>query len=276
MDREDRTRTSIAIAGLGTVGRVVASHLCDMPAYEITAISTGREDRGREFLASLGIDESVELVPIEELVDHAEVIVECAPPALLPEIAGPVVRAGKTLVTISVGALLDSWGLVDEAERHGGRILVPSGALLALDAVQAAALGTINWVNMVTRKPPAGLVDTPFVVDNDIDLTDLKDPVQLFKGSVRDAIVGFPTNLNVAVALSLAGIGPDRTQIEVWADPSVDRNTHHIEVESDSAHMEFSIANIWSDNYTSHAGRITALSVVALLRKRVSHLRIGT
>jgi aspartate dehydrogenase len=127
---------------------------------------------------------------------------------------------------------------------------------------------------MTTCKPLAGLLGVPFIEANHIDLSSVDEPLLLFKGTAREAIAGFPANLNVAAALSLAGCGPDRTMLEVWADPYIDRNTHVIEVESDAARLNFSIANIPSEN--PKTGKLTALSVVALLRKRVSPLRVGT
>lgn len=267
-------RQRVAIAGLGSVGREVAHRVIrDLSThYELTAVAARREGRARKFLTDLS--SRAEVVPVEELADHADLVVECAPADVFPAIAEPVITIGHTLIVLSVGALLDHWHIVGEAERTGARILVPTGALLALDAVQGAAQGTIHSVRMVSRKPPAGLVGAPFVEERGIDLAGLAQPMCLFEGTAREAVRGFPANLNVAVALSLAGVGPDRTDLELWADPALDRNTHHIVVESDSARLEFSIANVPSDNAST--GRITALSVVALLRKLVAPLRIGT
>ena len=76
----------------------------------------------------------------------------------------------------------------------------------------------------------------------------LTESICVFRGSAREAAIGFPANINVAVALSLAGIGPDRTTIEIWADPAGTRNVHHIEVEADSARFSMSIENIPSEN----------------------------
>jgi aspartate dehydrogenase len=98
--------------------------------------------------------------------------------------------------------------------------------------------------------------------------------MRVFSGSARAAAAGFPANVNVAAALSLAGIGPDRTMMEIWADPNIDRNCHMIEVESDSARFAVKIENIPSEN--PKTGRITALSVVAALRKLSAPLRVGT
>ena len=108
----------------------------------------------------------------------------------------------------------------------------------------------------------------------DIDIEQIKEPLRIFDGTAREAAKGFPANLNVAVALSLAGIGPDRTRLEIWADPALTRNVHRVEVESDSARFSMSIENIPSEN--PKTGRITALSVIAFLRKQRAPLRVGT
>ncbi|MDO9441859.1 MAG: aspartate dehydrogenase, partial [Beijerinckiaceae bacterium] len=146
-------------------------------------------------------------------------------------------------------------------------------ALIGLDAVTAAAEGEITAVRMITRKPVRGLMGAPYLEENNIRIEDIREPLRIFKGTPREAAVGFPANLNVAVALGLAGIGVDRTTLEIWADPALDRNTHTIEVESDSASFTMSIANIPSEN--PKTGRITALSVLAYLRKLNAPLRIG-
>jgi aspartate dehydrogenase len=185
-----------------------------------------------------------------------------------------VLRAGKKLMVLSVGALLPRPELVELAREHGGQIIVPTGALLGLDAVCAAAEGQIHSVQMTTRKPPKGLAGAPYLLENRIQIDDIKEPLRIFSGTARDAAKGFPANLNVAVALSLAGIGPDRTRLDIWADPSVTRNTHRIQVQSDSASIDMTIENIPSEN--PKTGRITPLSVIAALRKMQAPLRVGT
>ncbi len=164
--------------------------------------------------------------------------------------------------------------LVALAKENGGQIIVPTGALIGFDAVSAAAEGEIHSVTMITRKPVNGLMGAPYLARNKIDISNLAEPLCVFRGSAREAAMGFPENVNVAAALSLAGIGPDRTTIEIWADPNVKRNMHRVVVEADSARFEMAIENVPSEN--PKTGRITALSVLALLRKMVSPLRVGT
>ena len=192
----------------------------------------------------------------------------------LPVIAAPFLEAGKSVIVLSVGALLTNMHLISLARAHSAQIVVPSGAILGLDAVTAAAEGKIESVRMVTRKPVRGLLGAPYLEENNIRIEDIKEPIRIFSGSPRDAAVGFPANLHVAVALGLAGIGADKTTLEIWADPTLERNTHTIEVVSDSASFTMSIANIPSENPKN--GRITALSVLAYLRKINAPLRVGT
>jgi aspartate dehydrogenase len=261
----------VGIAGYGAVGRGLAAALKrGIPGAGLAAIASRDAARLRATLEP----EAVPVVPVAELPNHADVIVECAPAAALTEIAVPALEAGRTLIVLSCGALLDNEHLVSLAERHGGRILVPTGALIGLDAVLAAAEGEITSVKMKSSKPPLGLAGAPYLTEHRIDLTGITEPVQVFEGSAREAARGFPANLNVAVALSLAGVGPDRTRIAIWADPTITRNTHVIEVESDAASFSMKIEGVPSAN--PRTGKMTAQSVVALLRKLRAPLAIGT
>jgi aspartate dehydrogenase len=268
-----RRPTRIAIAGLGAIGLRVAQALdAGIPGCELAAVSAHDREGARRRLVHLS--RPVPVVAIAELEPLADLVVECAPAKLLPAIAEPFLRAGKTMIVLSAGAILSHEHLVGLAREHGGQIIVPSGAVLGLDAVTAAAEGEIRSVRMITRKPVRGLVGAPYLVENDIAIEDITAPLRIFSGTPREAAVGFPANLNVAVALALAGIGPDRTVLEIWADPALTRNTHTIEVEADSASFSMSIANVPSDN--PRTGRITALSVIAALRKLHAPLRIGS
>ena len=265
----------IALAGLGAIGGAVARRvLADgIPGIQLVAVSARDHNKARATLKAIN-GTAVPIVGLADLAGMADLVIECAPAALMDSIAQPVLRAGKKLLVLSAGALLPRPELLELAKKHGGQIIVPTGALLGLDAVCAAAEGQIHSVQMTTRKPPNGLSGAPYLVENRIQVDDVREPLRVFSGSARDAAKGFPANVNVAVALSLAGIGPDRTRIDIWADPTVTRNTHRIQVDSDSARIDMTIENIPSEN--PKTGRITALSVIAALRKIHAPLRVGT
>ncbi len=263
----------IAIAGLGAVGLKLATELDKgIAGLELVAVSARDKATAAGRLSSLR--RPVPVVDIGELEPLADVVVECAPAGLLRRIATPFLENGKAVIVLSAGALLTSMDLLDLARRHDGQIVVPTGALLGLDAVTAAAEGNIASVRMITRKPVRGLLGAPYLAEHNIRIEDINEPLCIFSGSPREAAIGFPANLNVAVALGLAGIGVDRTTLEIWADPALDRNTHTVEVVSDSASFTMSIANVPSDN--PKTGRITALSVLAYLRKLRAPLRVGS
>jgi aspartate dehydrogenase len=268
-----RAPIRVAIAGLGAIGMQIA-HSLDrgIAGYALAAGSASDRDKATERMSQLA--RPIPVVGLDELEPLADLVIECAPAKLLPDIIGPFLRAGKSVIVLSCGALLMHEDLVEAARAHGGQIIVPSGALLGLDAVTAAAEGEIRSVRMITRKPVRGLVGAPYLQQHGIDIEHITDPKMVFSGSAREAAAGFPANVNVAVALSLAGIGPDRTTIEIWADPSLTRNIHRIEVEADSASFAMSIENVPSDN--PRTGRITALSAIACLRKMTAPLRVGT
>lgn len=264
----------VAVAGLGAVGLGVAERLAGgVDGLRLSAVSARDRVRAGTRVHAMGVD--VPILPVEELADAADVIVECTPAEVFSRVAEPAVRAGRVLVAIGVAALMDHLQLLDMARASGARILVPSGALLGLDAVRAAAEGEIHRVRMITRKPPGGLAGAPYLIEHGIDVRGLSEPLRVFAGSARDGAAGFPANLNVAAALGLAGVGLDRTELEIWADPTTTRNCHEVLVEADSARFRLEIENVPSDS-NPRTGRIVAMSVVATLRRLVSPITIGT
>ena len=263
---------TVAVGGFGAIGRRVAEALDrGIPGLRLVAVSARDIEKAKRGMSAFS--RLVPVLPLNALADVADVVVDAAPAPALRELAEPALRAGRQLIVISVGALLQAGDLIELARRHRAQIIVPSGALLGLDGVTAAAEGKINAVRMISRKPVKGLLGAAHLVAKGIDISNLKEPMKVFSGSAAEAAIGFPENLNVAAALGLAGIGVERTMIEVWADPKLARNTHRIEVDADSATFSMTIENIPSEN--PKTGRITALSIIACLRKLTAPLRIG-
>ena len=267
------SRTRIAIAGLGAIGQALARRLAQgVPGLELACVAARDHAKAKVWLDREGI--ACPIVPIDTFPDHADLAVEAAPAAIVEQICRPMLEAGKKVMVLSAGALLARPELIELANCRGGQIIVPTGALLGLDAVSAAAEGTVHSVRMTTRKPPKGLAGAPYLEANGISVEGLNEAKRVFSGTAREAAAGFPANVNVAAALSLAGIGPDRTTVDIWADPAVTRNCHTIEVDADSARFTMTIENIPSEN--PKTGRITALSALAALRKLHAPLRVGT
>lgn len=266
---------TLAIAGLGAIGLRVAAAIDAGAVPGIRLVAVSARDHARAAARLAGLARPPEVVALPELAARAEVIVECAPAAVFAEVARPAIEAGRLLMPLSVGALLSHMALVERARETGARIVVPTGAIIGLDAVRAMAEGEITRVMLETRKPPAGLAGAPYLVEHGIDVAGLTEPMQVFHGSARDAARGFPANVNVAAALSLAGIGPDRTEVTIWADPNVDRNLQSVTITSDAGEASMTMRNVPSAE-NPRTGRIVAQSVLATLRRLTAPLVAGS
>jgi len=264
----------VAIAGLGTIGLKVAHAIDqgDLPGLSLLAVSARDRIKAAENISKF--KNIPEIVSLSELANFADVIVECSPSAVFAQSAEAAIERGLIFISVSAGALLERPDLIARAQITGAQIIIPTGALIGLDAVRAAAEGEISRVVHCVRKPPASLRGAPYIDQNNINLDNLKSALCVFKGTAREAAKGFPANVNVAAALALAGIGADETYVEIWADPTVERNTHEISVEADSARFSMKIENIPSENPAT--GKITALSVIATLRRLSSPLVVGS
>ena len=264
---------TVAIAGLGAIGLPLARALdAGVDGLRLVSVACADPVKGRTRLSSFRVVPPI--VEIPELA-NAEIVVECAPATIFERIALPALEAGRIFVPASAGALLPRMHLVKLAQQTGARIVVPTGALLGLDAVRAAAEGPVDSVTIETRKPPAGLAGAPYLEKHGIDLTGLTQPLLVFEGNALDAATGFPANVNVAAALALAGIGPIRTRSRIWADPHIKRNIHTIHVEAEAARFTMTIENVPSVE-NPKTGRLTALSLLACLRGLTSTLKVGS
>ena len=265
----------IGVAGIGAVGAEVARSLDrgDVPGCRLDGVAARTFERAAELNDTL--QHPVPALDFAALADQSDCVVEALPPALFGDLAELVLRAGKHLIVLSASQILGRDDLISLAEENRGRILVASGAMLGLDALNAVNIGKIHTVKIVTRKPVDSLVKAPFVARSGIDLTALREPMQVIAGSVTEVAREFPANVNVAAAISLAGLGPGKTRMEVWADPSLKRNTHMVEVTSDSSDFTMSIQNRPSAENPA-TGIITARSVIALLRRFHATLQVGT
>ena len=265
----------LAIAGLGAIGMRVARAVDqgDVDGISLVAVSAKHTEAAETRVSDFRVPPPV--LPICDIAEHADIVVECAPAAEFPALAQTCLSKGLTFLPLSVGALLRHPEMVELARETGGKIIVPTGAIIGLDTVRAMAVGQIHSVTLETRKPPNGLAGAPHLIDNNIDISSLTEPLRVFKGTARDAALAFPANVNVAAALGFAGLGPNHTMVEVWADPTIDRNIQAVTISSDSGEATMTMRNIPSDE-NPRTGRIVANSVIATLQRITAPMVAGT
>jgi aspartate dehydrogenase len=263
---------SVGIVGCGAICRALLQAAENGKLQvRIAGVTSRTEEKGRAFLSAFARPPAY--LSLAELIAASDLIVEAAGGNVVPELAKKVFAAGKDLMVISVGALLSHPEVIEKSREMGCRLYLPSGAIAGLDGIKSAAVGEIAHVTHTTRKPPQGLEGAPYLVDRGISLVGLQEEKEVFAGSVRDACRGFPANVNVMAAVSLAGIGPDQTRARILAVPGLTRNCHDIDVEGEFGRLHVHIENIPSEN--PKTGKLTALSIIRAVQDAVDPVRIG-
>jgi aspartate dehydrogenase len=256
----------VGLIGLGAIGGAVVRLLAIEAAGDVVVVGAivrdparPRPEGGPPVVGSVA--ELLALAP--------DVVVEAGGHSALAKHGPAVLQAGRDLVAVSVGALAEpaTYETLLSATGGGGRIVVASGAIGALDAISSATLGGLKRVTHTTRKPPRSLL-APEGADA------LTEAREIFRGSAREGALRFPESINVAAAVSLAGIGLDRTEVCVIADPAVSRNHHEVVAEGEFGTLRFTIENVPTDE-NPRTGRLVAASVVKTLLRRRAALVVG-
>jgi len=263
----------VALIGYGAVGGPVARMIREGLAgrASVIAVVVVHPERYAAEAAALGIPFTSRTEDVIGL--QPDIVLEAGGHAAFRQHVPALLAAGINVISISVGALADPH-LLEETQaaavQGGGRLRIPSGAIAALDAISSAAVGRIDRVIHTVRKPPTTLLD------GEEGLAVLRSGVEkiLYEGPAREATQRFPANVNVIAAVSLAGIGMDRTEARVIADPAVVHNTHDVEVEGDFGRLRLRIENVPSDE-NPKTGRIVALSLVRSLRALSEPIVVG-
>jgi aspartate dehydrogenase len=264
---------SVGIVGCGTIGRALLRAVEEEKLrVRVAGVTSRTEKSARDFLATLR--NPPPYLSLESLIEASELVIEAAGAKVVPQLAEKTFAAGKDLMVISVGALLDHPEIITTARSSGCRLFLPSGAIAGLDGIKSACVGPVSHVTLTTRKPPHGLEGAPYLVEKKISLTDLREEREVFSGSAREACRGFPANVNVSAAVSLAGIGPDKTRIRILAVPGLKFNCHDIEVEGEFGRLAVRVENVPTEN--PKTGRLTILSIIRSLQDAVDPVRIGT
>jgi len=269
-------KTRFVIAGFGNVGgQIVNAVQADRSGeLEIAAIAARDLPKARARAEAFGLD--VPIITAAEAPDHADIVVEASTYEGFRNVAEPALLAGAHVIAVSVGALAVNLDLIDLAKQYGATLQIAGGTLPGLDILRAASEGEIEEVRLVSSILPRSLIHEDYIAANGIDLTRAEtEPVHVFTGSAREAAGHFPRHFNVAVSLSLAGIGLDRTEVQIHADGRLPGARHSIIVKGDAVELEMTSQNFPSPE-NNRTSRIVAPSIIAALRTLSAPLRVGS
>jgi aspartate dehydrogenase len=253
----------LGILGCGSIGSSVA--LFADQETEISAITLHDQDAARATALAKRLKNASIAPDVAALVKASDLVVEAASQEAVRRHLKAVLAAGKSAMILSMGALADDAlrnDLLSTARATGAKVWLPSGAIAAIDGLKAGAMAKIKSVTLVTTKPPKGLG------------VDVDKWTVLFEGTAREAVKRYPQNVNVAAALSIAGIGFDETRVQVVADPLATRNSHKIIIEGDFGRLRCEVENLPSPD-NPKTSWLASLSAMATLRRILNPLQMG-
>jgi aspartate dehydrogenase len=196
-----------------------------------------------------------------------DLVVEAASQNALTSYLNPIILLKKDILVMSVGAFANPdffSEVIKNVEKNNINLYIPSGAIAGIDAIKSVR-SSISYVTLTTTKNPNSLKDSPFFKKNNLTLDSIKKRTLLFEGSAVEAVQNFPANVNVAALLGLAGIGVEKTKVNVIADPALRINKHEIKVIGKFGELIVRVKNIPSPN-NPKTSYLAILSVIESLR----------
>ena len=206
------------------------------------------------------------IMTIDELINKSDLIIEAASPAISGDVAEKADSMKKDALIMSTGGLLNKPRIIEKISEGHSYIHISSGAICGLDGLMSAMTGAVNSVTLTTRKPLKGLAGSAYLKEKNIDVEKIDRETLIYSGTARDAIKYFPQNINVAVTLSIYGLGPDRTSVKIFTSPSYTKNTHEIEVEGEFGKFLAKTENVPSAANPKTSG-LAIFSAIAALKK---------
>lgn len=273
---------NVGLIGCGAIGGTLAQAIIDGRAGDakLVAICDNYDSKIKQLHERLLKPALLLTTNPNELIskEGVELVIEAASQETVHEIAKKALKRGKNLMIMSVGALRDkefTTRIEKIAKDNKVKIYVPSGAICGLDGVKAASIGEVTNVEITTTKHPQGLEGAPYLVENNIRLTGLKEQTIVYHGKAKEAAKDFPKNVNVAVALSLAGIGVDNTIVKIIVDPHATVTKHEIKVSGDFGELNSTVNN-FTHPENPKTSYLAALAAISTLKKLTASIQVGT
>lgn len=253
----------VGMIGCGAIGSDVAKAADDIK--EIEKIFLFDIDKNASIKLNKKVKKS-EIKNVDEFLEEIDVVFEAASQKAVEEYAEKVLSSGKDIIIMSIGSLFDDdfrSNLEKLAKEKNCKIYLPSGAVCGIDGILSASTEELDEVTLVTTKPPEAL-------DEKFDKRTV-----IFEGNAREAVRKFPKNINVAANLSIAGIGFDKTKVEIVVDPVATRNSHKILAHGKFGRLRAEVENMPNPNNPG-SSYMASLSAIATLKRLINPIQIGS
>jgi aspartate dehydrogenase len=267
---------NICIIGGGFIGSTIAKELEKMEDIGTVHIVDRYKERVEELARKCSKVKYA--ADMEAVLPEVGLVVESASQEAVKEYAPTVLKNGKDLVVLSVGAFVDHnfWMQCKSlATENDCKLYIPSGAVSGTDGLNSASVGRIDEVILISYKPPSAFKGVEYLEKKGIDLDAIDRATVIFNGHAEDAVRHFPKNINVAATISLTGEGFEKTKIRIVADPNIRRNIHRLIVKGEFGELECNARNLPSKQ-NPKTSILAALSAVSMVKKIVGHVWVGS
>jgi len=269
------TKKIIGIIGCGAIGSALAEYASKNMTGSLERIIFFDidPDKATSLMKKVAISETASSK--KEVIDRAHLVIETATKKIVPELLKTIIEKKKDLIVLSIGGLLGCEDLIEEARKKNIRIILPSGAISGIDALKASKIAGLESVTLTTRKAPKSIKGAPYLEENGIDVDALTEETVVFEGNAREAMEGFPKNVNVSALLSIAGLGAEKTKVKIVISPDYTKNIHEIEIISKAGSVTTKVQNIPSPS-NPKTSYLAALAAITALENYFDSIRIGT
>ena len=269
-----KQKIKVGLLGCGTIGFALAEFIQKELATVVRLVAL--HDHHPDHIQNLKKQFKLKISEksVSQMIETADFLIEAASVGLAKELIPAALKKNKSLLILSVGALSEIRGLDEILKKSKGSLWIPSGAVAGIDGLLAAKEAGLKSVLLKTSKPPKGLMGALYFEKKGFPVLKGTQEKCVFKGSAKQAIKAFPKNVNVAAILSLAGLGFQKTQVEVWTSKKYKKNTHEVFVEAKSGKLHFKIENEPS-KANPKTSALAFYSAQATLRKALSRIKVG-
>ena len=268
-------KLKVGIIGCGTIGSELAIACQTILKERIDLAGICDADEKKAATLQKSLKNNVPVLKLEDLISKSDLLVEAASAKISADILVEATKNKKDILIMSIGGLLGKESLLKKADDAGIKVYLPSGALCGVDGLKSASVGRIDSVRLTTRKPLKGLEGAPYLKEKNIKLQDVKEETVIFDGTAVEAMKGFPQNVNVCAALSLAGIGADKTRVKIVTSPGYTKNIHEVQISGEFGNILTRTENVPSRS-NPKTSQLAVFSAIATLKGIVRNVRVGT
>jgi len=265
----------LLLIGCGSIGTVIAKAADAMDAIEEIILYDSDHGRAKQLQSKLSKSRLIEHLDFNTTT--ADIAIEAASQKAAKEYIPPALEAGMDALIMSVGTFVDSQfqeRCFTAASSKDRFVLIPSGAIAGVDALKGASKAEIEKVMLTSTKPPKGFTGVKYLVEKGIQVEEIREKTMLYSGPAGQAVQLFPANVNVAATVSLAGIGFEKTIVEIICDPASNVNSHRLYAKGAFGELETITRNLPSPD-NPRTSYLASLSAVSTLNSYIRNVWIG-